>query len=65
MVRPILKKCIDCKADMRYSKHHFRCNKCWLKHKERICREVIKKEDLFTRKLNGLEFTRKIKGIIK
>lgn len=36
MAQPLVKKCIDCGNGMAHSKHHFRCNKCWFKQKEKI-----------------------------
>lgn len=37
MAKPLVERCIDCNAILKYSKHHFRCNRCWLKNKEKIC----------------------------
>lgn len=38
----IVKNCVDCKCKLSVKhKHHFRCNKCWFKHKIKICSEYM------------------------
>lgn len=37
MTRPLIKKCIDCGKSLKHVSHHFRCNNCWYKNKEKIC----------------------------
>ena len=35
-MKPLVKKCVDCRNHLsfnsRRNKHHFRCDKCWLKY---------------------------------
>ena len=51
----LVNKCKKCHFEMpKKSKHHFYCDKCWLKNKQKVCLEEID----ITKKIKPLKFIR-------
>ena len=46
MVKRLVERCLDCKKILskysKYNNHHFRCDKCWYKYRDKLSLMEIK-----------------------